>query len=452
MRKKVAVWILVMATLFGSSPAAAQDLFERALRDLTNQALVDAGFDRSGVLLRGGFGVGYPVAGAVSPLPALDVGTMLGSLGIGEGLVRDLTRLLDPNAAVGSLVSGLQGAVSDLLNTGISNLPMVTACYAGPTLCDVTKHQQGLAMLSQQGAVAVREMGNSLLGGLASKLRSTRLQRCIDDQRRPGTGGAVTTTLAEAQEACAGAAAGGIVDPADGSRQSSVDLIGGSLDRANTATEIKDLAAQVIGDVRVEQGTSNDEPLRTTVRRPQKRLHDVFEEDKTDLGGKLDAVVTTIEGGGRPTAARVRELSLPGAPMPGGVLVSLAGLKKVDGLAYEAYRDKLASNLALVKLNWKVSELQDRLDEGMLTNTELGEAERQVIVQRQERLRREMRRLVREKELAEKHVLPVMQSVMRDHESQQRAAARRGMRSPADTSTSGNRWGMQNPLGYSYSN
>ena len=113
---------------------------------------------------------------------------MLASLGIGDGLMRDLDKLLDPGAVVGSVVSGFQDAVNDLLTTSISNLPMVTACYAGPTLCDIAKHQQDLAMMTQQGAVAVREMSSNLLGGLTSRLRSSRVQRCIDDAGR-GAGG-----------------------------------------------------------------------------------------------------------------------------------------------------------------------------------------------------------------------------------------------------------------------
>lgn len=451
MRKPVC-WLLSAWVLMCWSPAVSgQDLFERALQAMTDQMIQDASLDHSGVLLHGGLQVGYPAMGASPvPFPTLDIGTPVGSLATGEGLIRDLSMLLDPNALTGSLVNGLQAAVNDLLNAAISSLPMVTSCYAGPTLCDITKHQQDLAMMSQQGSVALQEIGSNLLGGLTSRLRSTRVQRCIDDMRRPSAGGAVTVTLSEAQAACAGAAAGGIVDPADGTRKASVELIARSLERASAAAVVKDFAADVLGDIRIEQGNSDDEPLRTTVIRPRKRLHDVFEEDKVDLDAQLSAAVTIIEGGGTPTATQMRELSLPGAPIPGGVLISLAGLRDTDALAYDAYRNKLAGNLALVKLNWKVHELQDHLDEGMLTNTELSEAERDVIMQRQARLRREMRRVVQEKELTETHVLPVMESVLREHELGQRRAARRGMGSPTDRSVSGNRWGTQNSLGYSY--
>ena len=450
MRKPLCLF-LSMVVLCWASAAPAQDLFERALQTMTDSFVGEARLDNSGVSLRGGFEIGYPVAGTPPPaLPTLDLGTLLSSLGIGDGLMRDMEKLLDPNAVVGSMVSGIQSVANDLLSAAISQLPMVVSCYAGPTICDITKHQQDLAMITQQGSVAVQEMGRNLLGGLSSKMNTTRVQRCIDDQRAPGAGGAVTTTLAEAQEACAGAAAGGIVNPADGSRVSSADMIAGSLDRANAAAEIKTFAADVIGDVTIAQGATSSEPLKTTVARPQKRLHDVFEEDKTDLDTKLDAAVATVAGGGTLTAAERRELSLPGVAMPGGVLVGLAGLRNSDTYAYNSYRSKLAGNMALVKLNWKVNELQDQLDEGMLTNTELGEAEREVIVQRQERLRREMRRVVQEKELAEKHVMPVMKAVMMEHEVAQREAARRGMAAAADRGTPGNEWGRQNSLGYEY--
>ena len=449
MRKPVCVFLVAVMSCW-SSAAAAQDLFERALSAMADQVMTDAGLDHGGVLLRGGFEVGYPASTAKPAIPGLDIGTLLSSLGIGDGLMRDLDKLLDPGAVAGSVVSGFQDAVNDLLTTSISNLPMVTACYAGPTLCDIAKHQQDLAMMTQQGAVAVREMSSNLLGGLTSRLMSSRVQRCIDDARRPGAGGAVTTTLAEAQAACSGAAAGGIIDPADGLRKASVDLIGGSLDRAHAATEVKTFADEVIGEVTIAQGATNAEPLQTTIRRPQKGLHDVFQEDKDDLVTDLDTAVATVAGGGTLTAADMRDLSMPGAPMPGAVIQALADMRRDDPAAYGAYRNKLAGNLALVRLNWRVHELQAHLDESVLTNAEIGEPERQVIRERQARLKQEMQRVIAHKEMAERHVLPVMESMLADHRASQREAARRGMQAPPDLSATDNQWGRQNGLGYSY--
>ena len=449
MRKPVCLFLVSM-TLSWATAAMAQDLFERALQVMTDQAMEDAGLDHGGVLLRGGFQVGYPAPLTRPAIPALDVGTLLSSLGIGDGLMRDLDKLLDPNAVVGSVVSGFQDAVNDLLTTAISNLPMVTACYAGPTLCDIAKHQQDLAMMTQQGQVAVQEMTANLLGGLTSRLMSTRVQRCIDDMRRPGAGGAVTTTLAEAQAACAGAAAGGIIDPADGTRKASVDLIGGSLDRASAPAEVKDFADEVIGEVTVAQGASAAEPLKTTITRPPKGLHDVFQEEKNDLAADLDSAAATVGGGGTLTAAEMRELSMPGAPMSGAVITALADMRGNDPVAYGAYHDKLADTMALVRLNWKVHELQEHLDDSMLTNPELGQPEKEVIQARRERLRQELKRLVEHKDMAEGHVLPVMESLLADHRESQRLAARRGLRAPADLGGRDNQWGRQNGLGYSY--
>lgn len=449
MRERVVAVVMVVCLVW-SSVAVAQDLFERALSAMADQVMTDAGLDHGGVLLRGGFEVGYPAAVTRPVIPALNIGTLLSSLGIGDGLMRDLDKLLDPSAAVGSVVSGFQDAVTDLMGTAISNLPMVTACYAGPTLCDITKHQQDLAMITQQGQVAVQEMTSNLLGGLTSRLKSSRVQRCIDDARQPGTGGAVTTTLAEAQATCAAATAGGIIDPADGVRKSSVELISGSLDRAGADSEVKDFADDVIGEVTVAQGTTAAEPLRTTVTRPAKGLHDVFQEEKNDLVTDLDTAASTVAGGGTLTAAEMRELSMPGAPMSGAVITALADMSVNDPAAYGSYRNKLADTMALVRLNWKVHELHEHLDESMLANPELGEPEKEVVVERQERLKQELRRLVEQKEMAERHVLPVMESLVVDHQESQRAAAGRGLRAPADLSRGDNQWGRQNGLGYSY--
>lgn len=449
MRKTVS-GLLVLVTMLGPTAALAQDLFERALQAMTDQALTDAGLDHGGALLRGGFEVGYPAAGARSPIAALDAGTLVSSLGIGDGLMRDLEKLLDPSAAVGSVVSGFQSAVTNLMSTAISNLPMVIACYAGPTLCDISKHQQDLAMVTQQGQVAVQEMTANLLGGLTSRLKSSRVQKCIDDRRRPGAGGAVTTTLAEAQAACAGAAAGGIIDPADGVRKSSVDLIGGSLDRADASGEVKAFADEVIGEVTVEQGATDAEPLKTTVTRPAKGLHDVLQEEKDGLVTDLDSAAAAVAGGGTLTAAEMRALSLPGAPMSGSVITALADMRVNDPAAYGAYRNKLAGTMALVRLNWKVHELHEHLDESVLANPELGEPEKEIVQGRQRRLKDELRRVVEHKEMAERHVLPVMENLVADHRESQRQAAGRGLRAPADLSVGENQWGRQNTMGYSY--
>ena len=61
MRKPVCVFLVAVMSWW-SSAAAAQDLFERALSAMADQVMTDAGLDHGGVLLRGGFEVGYPAA------------------------------------------------------------------------------------------------------------------------------------------------------------------------------------------------------------------------------------------------------------------------------------------------------------------------------------------------------------------------------------------------------
>lgn len=164
----------------------------------------------------------------------------------------------------------------------------------------------------------------------------------------------------------------------------------------------------------------------------------------------LDAAAAAVAAGGTLTAAEMCELSMPGAPMSGAVIAALADMQGNDPVAYGAYRNKLADTMALVRLNWKVHELQAHLDESMLTNPELGEPEKEVVEARRERLRQELKRLVGQKEMAERHVLPVMESLLADHRESQHEAARRGLRAPPDLGASDNQWGRQNGLGYSY--
>ena len=110
----------------------------------------------------------------------------------------------------------------------------------------------------------------------------------------------------------------------------------------------------------------------------------------------------------------------------------------------------MSGTFTMLKLSWRVSELEDLLEEGMLDNTELSEAEADIIKARLERLSRERDRLIREKELAERHALPILQAVLQDIRRREGAAADMAIASGVDVVTVANQFGVQNSMGYGY--
>ena len=438
--------LLVAAGLALSGPPSVRaDLFEDSLAALTNDNLDAARFDRFGQALRGGLAAGYPTLppGSLPLLHDFNVSTPCGAFSFGDGLIDNLAGLLDPSQ-LESLVRGLQNSVQNLIGAAISSLPMVTACYAAPTLCDVTKHIQDLVNQVFQFKGLSCQQAETLLAGVGAKLSGARTSRCISGQQRAGK------TLAAAEMACNTGSAGGIIHPATGSPASSAPLIGGSLDRAGAAQDIKDFARDMLGEVELSQGGSANEPLDVDITAPAKRLHDLYKTERGQLSARMDDAVQIIGAGNALTSAKHQEVSLPGLAMPHGVLQGLYDIRQVDPAAYAGYRDKLAGTFTMLGLSWRVNELRDLLEEGMLDNTDLSEAEEDIIKARLARLERERDRFISEKELTERHALPILQAILADARERQQASGGVMVAAGVDTATTDNQFGAQHPMGYGY--
>ena len=445
MRKRCLALLVMVGLFLSGASLALADLFEDSLAALTNDNLDAARFDRFGQALRGGLAAGYPTLppGRVPGLHDFHVSTPCGAFSFGDGLIDNLAGLLDPRQ-LESLVAGLQNSVQNLIGAAISSLPMVTACYAAPTLCDVTKHVQDLVNQIFQFKGLSCQQAETLLAGVGAKLSGARTSRCISAQQRGGK------TLAAAELACNSASAPGIIHPATGSPATSAPLIEGSLARAGAPQDIKDFARDVLGEVELSQGGSSGQPLDVDITAPAKRLHHLYKTERGQLSAKLDDAIAIVGAGNTLTSAKYRDVSLPGLVMPHGVLRGLHDIRQVDPAAYAGYRDKLAGTFTMLGLSWRVGELRDLLEEGMLDNTELSEAEEAIIKARLARLERERDRFISEKELTERHALPVLQAILADARQRQQAAGGVMVAAGVDTATPDNQFGAQHPMGYGY--
>ena len=463
MIKRLLVCVLVWVVAGGGGTVARADLWEDSLEALTNDKLDAARWDRYGDSLRGGLATGYPDAPTGNPLlHDFNISTSCGSFSFGAGLVDNLSGMLDPDVLVGSLVDGLQDSVQNLLGAAIGQLSMLSACYAVPTLCDVTKHLQGLTNEIFQGKSMSCQQAETLLTGLGARLTGARTSRCISTQQRAGK------TLAEAEEACNSSSAGGIYHARTGAEVpagSSTDLIRDTVMRGQDNKDslghgdpdsdadmiaMQEFAEEVLGKVELKQGATDEEPMDVDITPPSRSLYDIYKIMRGELSAKIDDAVDVVGGGGTLTGAKHRDVSLPSLAMPYGVLESLWTMEQTDPEAYEEYREKLAGNFTMLGLHWRVDELRDLLEEGMLDNTKFGEAEEDIIRARLDRLRRERNRFIREKELMERHALPVLQAILEDNRHRDDAAGAALVSVGLGTSTPASRFGDQLPIGYGY--
>ena len=438
-----------LALLLVLTPVLAHaDLFDDAVSTLTNDNLDAASLDHLGQSLRGGLVAGYPqYTPGPTPLHGFEISTPCGSFSFGQGLIDNMAGMLDPTA----IIAGIQQTAMNLVGAAINQLPMVGLCYATPTICDMVKYLQNLINEILQFKGLSCQQAETLLTGLGGRLRKSAETQCVGKKMAGGM------TVEAAQVACSTSASDmrqAIIDHAtgkpitDSGSDGNSKLIEDTLTRAAAPQEIKDFANDMLGEVEIKAGAGGE--IDIDVQAPKKRLHDEYESEKSRFFNEIYECANIVAGGGQLAYDKRRECSLPGMAMPDAVLRGLYDIGQHDPAAYNDYLNKLASNMALVKLSWKVNETRDLFEEGTIDNPDLDEASQEILELRLARLMREKARFISEKETTERHVLPVMQEIVADRRERQIAAFEATLSADVDSSRPGNRFGAQLPLGYGY--
>lgn len=221
--------------------------------------------------------------------------------------------------------------------------------------------------------------------------------------------------------------------------------------------ELKLFAQQMIGDVLVEDDSTapgaggEEEPAKTkmTPELPEYRLHDYYESESEHMAellacavpavGVLNASDTSFSGANctvsyqpvDPTATPITKtysgagqilqaLSVPGAGVPPQMLKALNhSLLMGDELQVAHTIGDLAGTMAMMRTVWRTYQLRDELEAGMMSKEDQTEEERNQVMIRIARLEREADRLVRSRELAERHFTPMVEEVLAEYEEAQ---------------------------------
>lgn len=438
---------MLVGLLVGGPMTVHADLFEDSINALGADKLEAASLDNLGQALRGGLAAGYP---QFTPAPTVfhdfEISTPCGSFTFGSGLIDNLAGMLDPTA----IIQGIQTTATNLIGAAISQLPMVSLCYAAPTMCDIVKYLQDLINEILQFKGLSCQQAEQLLTGIGGKLSGARTSRCVSQQQRAGL------TLTAAEAACQGGSVPGIIDHSTGlditaaGSDGDSEIIKDSLKRAGASQEIQDFAKELLGEVAIKAGSTPEEPVDVDIEPPEKRMHDAYEIERNTLYAEMEDAMNIVGAGNALTQAKRRAVSLPGMAMPDGILKGMYEIRQSDPAAYVDYMAKMSGTFAMLKLSWKVNETRDLLEEGVLDNTQLSEAELEILEARLARLVRERDRFISEKELMERHALPIMQEILADYRERQAGAGDVMLSSGVGTLLPESILGVQLGVGYGY--
>jgi hypothetical protein len=395
--------LLVSGVLLCAGIAQAQSLFEDA-RAATPQAYGTA--DQTGVTVRGGVDLRTYLNPQTTTLFRTDtrIGGTCGAFDFAASVQQAFEEIPELFEALGEAL--------------LANMPMLILCYVSPTLCDLYKHFQALVNAVIQARYAQCQDLQNAAAAAGLMLRGGEAARCLEEQQQQGT------SLNLALPRCLGEVSS--LRSPTGQRRPQVELVRETLEAAGASPSTVALAQAVFGEVTLTAGGTN---LGAQQHRPREGLHRRYETFRDTAAAALGEAASSLAAGSPPADAVLAELTLPGQPLPRATLDALAALRG-DPVRYESLRQRLAAALAITRLTWEVRELQDQLAASEVVNAQLTEEERRLLERRVVEAQRELDRVVQEKETAERHLLPVVDTLLREYAAVQSEAAQVGFQAP----------------------
>jgi len=382
---------------------ASADLWDTARKSVK----VDT-YDTSGYSMRGGANLS---TGTNPSSTTLFRGT--GSVHGGCGAFDFETSIKEAFAQVPQLFEAAGQAL-------LSNMPLLVLCWSEPTLCDLWKDAKNLinSVISARFAQCHQTQALAEYAGL--RLRGGETSRCLEEQAGRGV------TISEALRTCNS-------DPSDlrapdGSRRVEVNLVKDTLAAAGASTETQTLARGLLGEVTLRAGQG----YNVDYSHPQAALMSRYESHKADADAALRQAVTELQQTGAVSPQTLQDASVPGQSLPRAALDALVTLQ-ADPVRYEALLGKLSTGMALTRLTWDCSELQETLMAASQGNAHLSDEERRVLEQKYQSVQRALAQLMAKTEVLEKSYQPAVDALLREYTATQEQAMRLGLTAPTLT-------------------
>jgi hypothetical protein len=413
-------FVLLAAVALVVPATAHADLFDTA-RQAVRTDLGRA--DMSGVTIRGG----ASLSSGLSPSSVTllrgqgQVGGPCGSFDFATSLTQAFDELPD-------LFEALVGQV-------LQSVPMLALCYASPTLCDLAKHWQALVNMAVQAKYAQCQQIQMAMAYGGLRLRGGQISQCLEDEVANGR------SITEALRTCNGDVTA--LRTPGGGRAPRVELMQDTLHAAGASPEMQTLARSLLGEVTL---SANNGQLGTQQDRPQAAMLQRYEGHRQESDAALRQAIDALRATGQVSDATLQAVSVPGQPLPRAALEALATLQQ-DPVRYESLLQKLTTGLAITRLTWECTEVQEQLAGAIDANQELTDEQRRLLERRLAALQRGLHHVMAKKEVVERHLQPAVEALLQEYTAVQDSATRAGLRAPTLV-PSATPYRTQQPSGY----
>jgi hypothetical protein len=323
-----------------------------------------------------------------------------------------------------------------LIGQVLSSVPMLALCYASPTLCDLAKHWQALVNLAIQAKYGQCQHIQTAMAYGGLRLRGGQISQCLEEQVEAGN------SITWAMKTCNGDVQ--TIRTPWGDQRTEVSLVQDTLNAAGANQETRALAGALLGEVTLR---ANGGKLGTSQSRPQGAMLRRYEGHRAEADAALRDAVDELKATGSISDTTLRSLSVPGQALPRAALDALVALES-DPVRYNSLSQKLTTSLAVTKLTWECTELQEQLASSIEANQELTDEARRMLEKRLEGLQRDLQQVLARKEVVERHLQPAIEALLHEYAAVQEVATQAGLRAPSRGRAT-SPYGPQLPAGYS---
>jgi hypothetical protein len=334
-QRLVARGVLGLLLLSLAESAAAQDLWEKTVRDSTPSSQFQKYENGAAYQGRTALPLPRPEGGGGT------IGSVSSRTGKGCGafdFASEFKAMFDSNAAE-SYIKGLGSAA-------LTSAPLVLMCYASPTLCDAYKHFKSMAsgMLSARAAECQAVENAAMEYG--DKMAKRGEKQCIEEKQAAGV------DLSRALDECK--AAGTTLLGFDMKKVPNIKVVEDGLKAVGADQDTQDFAKSVLGEVSMG-GSGSGGRSQNFRPMPKDGAERMWGEYYQACSDQQAALVEQVAAGVTPSEDDLRKISAPGLPVTRSVLQQMALL---DPSRRALAGQRFCSALTLARLEHKYSELQ----------------------------------------------------------------------------------------------
>jgi hypothetical protein len=223
-----------------------------------------------------------------------------------------------------------------------------------------------------------------------------------------------------------------------------VNLVKDALAAVGASTEVQTLAHSLLGEVTL---TADSDAINANNHRPRAAMLGLYESHRQQFDSALRQAVTEMQTTGTVSDATLRNVSVPGQPLPRAAVDALAALQQ-DQVRYESLIGKLETGLAVTQLTWECQDLQEQLSAATEANAQLTDEQKKMLQRRYDSLQRDLAAVMQKKEVLERHLQPAVDALLAEYTAMQSVATRAGVNAPTLTVPT-MPYQRQQPAGYS---